>query len=82
MNDLDRIIGFRKKVDQNRHQMILAEGAAKHAMEKLKDEFNCVSLTQAKRILRKKQNNIKTLRQKINIKLRKFKKKWEQQLDL
>ena len=81
MSSLDVVLQYRKQVDQAQRQVVLAEGALKRARKDLKKEFNCIGTNRGFLKLQHLKSKAKKCRNKAEIKLKNFKKKWKDQLD-
>jgi len=81
MSNLDKVLQYRKQVDKARRQVDMAEGALEHAKEDLAQKFNCETINDGVALLSRLKSKVKKLHNKATIKLKKFERKWKDQLE-
>jgi len=80
MSRLDKVLQYRKQLDQAHRQVAVAEGKLESAKETLSVDFGC-HIEEAKNALERLDSKLRRLNQKASKKLKSFEDKWEEQLE-
>ena len=82
MDNLDKVLQYRRQLEQAHQQVAKAEGALEHAMKELHSECGLNTATAGNKLRESLQEKVTTLRQQMNKQLKAFEAKWGKHLDL
>lgn len=75
MNNLNKILQYRKQIDQAHRQVAMAEGALERSLKDLSD-LGCDSIAEGETKLKRLRTKVAKLKKEANDKLTQFEKKW------
>lgn len=78
--DLEKYQVLKQKAEKSKSDVARAEGALEQQMKKLKDDFNCETITESEVLLRELEKAEKQAEQKYEKELTIFNEKWGDQL--
>jgi|14BtaG_2_1085337.scaffolds.fasta_scaffold51529_2 phage terminase small subunit len=80
MNTVDIYNRLRKKVDELKIEIAKDEGRAQEITERMKKEFGCASIDDAKDLLSKKKAESEAIKDDLATKMEAFSDKWDERL--
>jgi len=80
MSDLDDILEYRRKLDQKRRNVAMVEGALKQTLLRLKEEYGCKTIEQARKVHERLQTDLVHKKRTAKKKQTAFEKKWQEHL--
>ena len=81
MAKLDKYLRLKEKVESAQQEADQAEGAEREVMKQIKDEFNCSTLNEAKRILKQKRKQEADSKSKFDTAFEQFEEDWFDESD-
>ena len=76
MTKLNKYLKIKKQVERDQQKADKAEGALNQIMKQLKDEFNCSTLEEAERMLKKMKKKSKELQKQFEEAIEKYEKEY------
>jgi len=78
---LDRYVKLKQLVEEKQQQAAEAKGSLNSILERLKKEFDCDSLKEAKQLLSKLKKKESDLAEQFEIAINEFEEKWQDELE-
>ncbi len=80
MADLEEYLEMKKEVEESQKAADEAAGALRQVKSQLRSEFGCKGFAEARKMLKKLTTQLATGKEKFDIGVRKYRKKWKKKL--